>query len=343
MSGDRSNLDLKARVRGALWGLFIGDALAMPVHWYYDRARLLRDYGRVVDYLDPRNPHPDSILWRSEYTPNTPEADILHDQAVYWGMSGIHYHQFLEAGENTLNLQICRLLIDSLNDCGGYDQADFTDRYIRFMTTPNSHRDTYVEECHRNWFRRYGAGTPPEDCASREKHISGLIGMVPVLLAFGARPAAGKAAAPMHLALTHAGERMRMAGDLLIDLLQSVLAGVPLESVVTDRIARQSNPLLGHPFGRWMQRPDEWVVGRAVSTACYVEDAVPATVFMALRYHDAFEAGLVANTNLGGDNAGRGAVLGALLGAENGMEGIPKRWIDGLKAPPGRLRLLHAG
>ena len=24
------------RLRNALWGLFIGDALAMPAHWYYD-------------------------------------------------------------------------------------------------------------------------------------------------------------------------------------------------------------------------------------------------------------------------------------------------------------------
>ena len=22
------------RMRGALWGMFVGDALAMPVHWY---------------------------------------------------------------------------------------------------------------------------------------------------------------------------------------------------------------------------------------------------------------------------------------------------------------------
>lgn len=24
------------RFAGALWGLFAGDAIAMPVHWYYD-------------------------------------------------------------------------------------------------------------------------------------------------------------------------------------------------------------------------------------------------------------------------------------------------------------------
>ena len=45
-----------------------------------------------------------------------------------------------------------------------------------------------------------------------------------------------------------------------------------------------------------------------------------------------FEAALVANTNVGGDNCHRGAVLGALLGATLGYEAIPKRWINGLTA-----------
>jgi ADP-ribosyl-[dinitrogen reductase] hydrolase len=75
--------------RGALYGLCIGDALAMPVHWYYNRQALNQDYGLVTDYLAPRNPHPDSILWRSSYkTPNS-KGEILHDQAPYWGQAFI--------------------------------------------------------------------------------------------------------------------------------------------------------------------------------------------------------------------------------------------------------------
>jgi hypothetical protein len=31
-----------SRSRGALYGLYIGDALAMPVHWYYNREALSR-------------------------------------------------------------------------------------------------------------------------------------------------------------------------------------------------------------------------------------------------------------------------------------------------------------
>ena len=36
------------RFRGGLWGLFVGDALAMPVHWYYDVAALQRDFGTLA-------------------------------------------------------------------------------------------------------------------------------------------------------------------------------------------------------------------------------------------------------------------------------------------------------
>ena len=67
----------------ALLGALAADALAMPVHWYYDRAALARDYGQVASYLAPRNPHPDSILWRSSYTAlnargdNPPRAGAL--------------------------------------------------------------------------------------------------------------------------------------------------------------------------------------------------------------------------------------------------------------------------
>ena len=94
---------IQAKSRGALYGLCIGDALAMPVHWYYNRQALEEDYGRVTDYFAPRNPHPDSILWRSDYTAPNSKGDILHDQAQYWGQKDIHYHQFLKSGENTLS------------------------------------------------------------------------------------------------------------------------------------------------------------------------------------------------------------------------------------------------
>lgn len=321
-------------IQAAVYGMCIGDALAMPVHWYYNRQALRADYGRVVDYLAPRNPHPDSILWRSRYQAPNARGALLHDQARYWGRKGIHYHQFLRAGENTLNVKIAGLLMASLIDNGGYQVEDFLRRYIDFMTTPGRHKDTYIEECHRHFFINYARGRPLDQCGAVEKHIGGVVGIIPLIAYFARQPERLPETPLVHLALTHPGPKMKMAGTLLTHLLSQTLRGRPLEGVILEAIADQTSPLLGHPFSKWLDRPDETVIGRFLSTACYVEHALPAVVYLALKYHRNPEKALIVNTHLGGDNAARGAVLGALLGANNGMRGFPRRWTEGLVDPP---------
>ena len=325
---------IHSKSHAALYGLCIGDALAMPVHWYYNRRSLCEDYGRVTDYLAPRNPHPDSILWRSTYIAPNSKGEILHDQAAYWGQKGIHYHQFLKAGENTLNVQISRLLIESINQNGTYDAEDFLKRYIAFMTTPGNHRETYIEECHRNFFANYARGLPPRRCGVVEKHIGGIVGIIPIVAFYFNRPDKARKAALEHLALIHPGVKMENAGSLVIDLLLKVLNGATLKAAILEEIEKQQNPLVGHPLIKWLDDPDDWVIGPRFSAACYVEHSIPAVIYLALKYHDDPEKALIINTNLGGDNAARGSVLGALLGAEHGIENFPRRWIDGLADPP---------
>jgi ADP-ribosylglycohydrolase len=319
-------------------GLCIADALAMPVHWYYDRRAMERDYGYVTDYVAPKNPHPDSILWRSSYRPINDKGDILHDQARYWGKRGIHYHQFLEAGENTLNLKLCRLLIQSMNEQERYDANDYLRRYIFFMTTPNQHQDTYVEECHRGFFMNYAKGMHPRQCGVEEMHIGGLAGLFPILVSYRDDPEKAHGYALEHLSLTHRGARMVSAASLIIRIFQEVILGDPLKDILEQEIKNQASSFVAYPFLKWLDKPDEWVVGRQFSTACYVEDSVPAVLYLALKYHQDTEKALIINTNLGGDNAYRGAVLGALLGAANGIEAIPERWVQGLKQPPPDLK-----
>jgi hypothetical protein len=47
-----------------------------------------------------------------------------------------------------------------------------------------------------------------------------------------------------------------------------------------------------------------------------MEHAAPAVICLALKYHREPEQALIANTNLGGDNADWGLVLGALPGVQ---------------------------
>lgn len=158
------------RAAGALYGLFIGDALAMPVHWYYDTQALKRDYGWVTDYMAPRNPHPDSILWRCSYRPKNRSVDILHQHAVYWGRKGIHYHQFLKPGENTLNLKLAGQLLCLLEKQGAYDAGEWLTLMAAYMTTPGNHNDTYVEEYLRHFFTHYGQGVNLMACGRTDEN-----------------------------------------------------------------------------------------------------------------------------------------------------------------------------
>jgi ADP-ribosyl-[dinitrogen reductase] hydrolase len=332
-----ANSSTGSRKWGCLYGLYIGDALAMPVHWYYDRVALNRDYGQVTGYLAPRNPHPDSILWRSSYKPINRKGEILHEQAQYWGQRGIHYHQFLRAGENTLNLKLCTLLIESLNEKGGYDADDYLKRYIAYMTIPGNHRDTYLEEYHRHFFTKYAKGVPPRKCGVQEKHIGGLVGAVPIVVFYKDDWQKAREAALEHVCLTHLGTKMEAAAVLFAELLLQILNGIPLREALMTEAEKKRSPFVRYPFLKWLDEADELVVGRRFSTACYVEESVPSVIYLALKYHDDPEGGLIANTNLGGDNAYRGAVLGALLGAANGIEALPERWIKGLQNPPPEL------
>jgi ADP-ribosylglycohydrolase len=79
------------------------------------------------------------------------------------------------------------------------------------------------------------------------------------------------------------------------------------------------------------QLSDLHVIGGILSPACYIDQSLPAVLYLILRYTGDFEAAMIANTNVGGDNCHRGAVLGSLMGAAYGYQAIPDRWIRGLR------------
>lgn len=298
----------------AYHGALAADALAMPVHWYYDREALKRDYGRVDRYLKPHNPHADSILWRSNYQASSPETDILRDQAKYWGQRGIHYHQFLKKGENTLNFKLARSLYISVKENGVYDADAWLELYIKNMLTPGWHNDTYVEEYHRAFFINYGLKRKPRACGIDDQHIGGLA-QVPALLA--ALPdtdcAEMRQIVQLHVSLTHRNKEVLAAADCLVKLLYALRSnGADLESALAQEACDYFSLAKSK---KWALRPDEEIVGQVMSSACYIADAFPASLYLSWKYRLDPREGLIANAMVGGDNCHRGAVVGSLLGA----------------------------
>jgi ADP-ribosyl-[dinitrogen reductase] hydrolase len=339
--------DVHDRLRGMLWGMFVGDALAMPAHWYYDVAALQRDFGTIRDYQEPPDHHPNSFLsqastgasGRGSQSGDVVGDIILHGKKHLWSHPRRHYHFGLRAGDNTLNLLCARVLLRGMIAAGRYDSDGFLRAYIAFMTTPDSHNDTYAESYHRDFFANYARGVAPDQCAGAEGHdtasIGGLVSLPPVI-ATAVRerdPATVERSLLAHLRLTHRSaklERHALAlGSLLTQLLQDPAAHVgPLAASLAESFGFPASQVVERVDRE--RRPDVDVIGSLLSPACYIDQSFPAVLYLAARYPDDFEAALVANTNVGGDNCHRGTVLGAILGAALGVQAIPQRWIQGL-------------
>ena len=314
----------------ALVGALAADAISKPVHWYYDRAALQRDYGRVAYYVAPKSPHPDSILWRSEYQPLNEKGNILHEQAVYWGRKGVHYHQFLHAGENTLNFQLSLALFEQVKAAGSYSAEDWVEKYCDFMLSPGRHKDTYVEECHRAFFTNYARGKKWRNCGVDDGHIGGLASVPALVEALGPCHPDLRKVVQEHVSITHKNSDVLRAADTLVRLHAAIGSGSwNLEEILFDEA---SDYISRRKVDAWRNKNDETVIGDILSPACYIKDAFPAALYLVWKYSRDFSAGIIANANLGGDNCHRGAVVGSLLGAACK---VPLKWRAGLRVLQG--------
>lgn len=323
---------LADRVAGALWGMFIADALAMPTHWFYGgRPEVQRFFGGdITTYRKSPHPYPQTIMALS----NTGGAgrggnqgDIIgdvinHGKKKYWERgAGYHYHCSLEPGETTLEGEMARLMVRHLNK-GPFDAGRMQEEYVEFMTTPGSHNDAYASTYHRMFFANRAKGLPLKDCPDNDAHnvdaIDGLIVPVPMLLATAlAGDAEAVQRAQASVSVTRKSKVVEGFVPALAGILRPVLAGTPASEAARN-VAVQMYGAAPNPSSR------DPVV------ACYIDNNFQSMLHFLVKYKD-FREGVLANANAGGENVHRGLVLGAILGAEAGASNIPKDLKSGLR------------
>jgi len=336
------SLRTRCRAAAALHMLFVADALAMPVHWYYNPLDIEKDFpGGIRTMMAAPARHPSSIMavhsvshgGRKTGTASEPRRQvvgevILKGKAQFWGQPNRHYHHRMQAGENTLNAHCARLLIRTLSGSAGtYHKAQFLHAYIDFMTAdPPRHPDTYAESYHRGFFANLINGKPMDRCGAvthDTASVGGLVSIAPIVIAArlkGTPLAEVQAICREHLFLTHPDDSLarvcrdyvalldallcrdeqQLPGPLLLECAKTSL-GLNLDSLVADA------------------DDDFDVVGRRFSSACYISESWPSLLYLAYKYLDRPKQALIANTNLGGDNVHRGAVMGVLLGLASGQ------------------------
>lgn len=326
---------LADRIAGGLWGMFIADALAMPVHWFYGGApQIERAFGKPLAGYERspqgRGSFPGSIMALSDTGSagrGGSEGEIVgtvinHGKKSYWERgSGYHYHVTLQKGESTLEGEMARLVMRSLTK-GEFDLDHMQREYVQFMTTPGSHNDAYCSSYHRLFFQRRAAGFPLRDCPSNDGHnvdaIDGLIMPAVVLLGGAAAPEAEtRARAQECVRVTRNSRSVESFVAEYSLMLREVLDGRPVQDVAQDAAKRITRRRLD------VSRPDPVV-------ACYIDQNFESLLHFAAKYGGDFKKTLLANANAGGENVHRGLVLGALMGAHVGKSGIPEDLRNGL-------------
>ena len=177
----------KDAVKASLLGLAVGDALAMPVHWYYSPSKLRKEYGQVTGMLAPKPHHAESMVQGMSYSGT---IDIMHDKACFYAGNRladearkkltstdiaarrddhgnyvgaveeerVHYHGTLKRGQNTTNACIARLLTRYLAEAnaGGQDYYDpdtfLAEHLYKYMTAVPDPNDTDQVKCHNDTY-----------------------------------------------------------------------------------------------------------------------------------------------------------------------------------------------
>eukprot|EP00588_Corethron_pennatum_P031645 CAMPEP_0194344814 /NCGR_PEP_ID=MMETSP0171-20130528/103112_1 /TAXON_ID=218684 /ORGANISM="Corethron pennatum, Strain L29A3" /LENGTH=379 /DNA_ID=CAMNT_0039111639 /DNA_START=74 /DNA_END=1213 /DNA_ORIENTATION=+ len=328
-----------ARLRSSLLSLLSGDALASPTHWFYGgSSQVLSVYGGpITGFTAPVERLSGSIMGKSNVNgggrgrfgkdPTTGKAiigDVInHGKYKYWDpRESYHYHATLKAGENTLEGSLVRLLMRTVtNDGGEVSAPSFRAAYLKFMQTPDSHNDAYASTCHRMFFANYVRGKDAADCPDNDGHnVDTVDGLILPAVAAMAASASGVDLEESRRAATDIGRVTRRSK--VLDRWASAWAALAhdaLHSESDDAVLDAARKFTGDVG----LRPPDPRRGADVA-ACYLTQSVPGLMNAVARWTpvEDVRGALLENSNAGGENVHRGALLGSVLGARDAPGGL---------------------
>lgn len=127
--------------------------------------------------------------------------------------------------------------------------------------------------------------------------------------------------------LTHASEKSEETAVFLAMATHRLLHGGTLLAIL-----RETAPAWALKKAESVLELDAVKAVAQLGQSCPIDAALPAVLYLALKYGDDLPKAFSENAMAGGDNCARALVLGMLLGATHGIEAIPEGWVKKLQA-----------
>ncbi|ATI03841.1 MAG: ADP-ribosylglycohydrolase family protein [Cycloclasticus pugetii] len=330
-----STINLQDRAMGAIMGAYIGDALGLGPHWFYDLNEQYRLYGDWInDYTDPQ---PD------------------------------RYHAGMKAGQQSQSGLILNMQIDSILTDGEYNEEDFcrrldTELFPELDGTANVGPGGFTSQSIREaWVLRTQHNKPWGEVAGFTDNTEAAERVLALAVRYATKPQELARNVSSNTLLTQCDETINAMTVAYSAVLGMLVQGHPLDEDLSSKLMQlvADHQLPFHAMSIPGSKPSgagtfaspdalltpssiaraahenliqpAWKVSIVYGMPCAVYHQFPACYYLAARYSDDFESAVLHAINGGGQNMARAMLTGALVGAQVGIQNIPKRFIDGLE------------
>lgn len=344
---------IKDRAQGAFMGACIGEALGVGPHWYYDLNELRMNYGDWID--DYTTPKPDRYHAGLRAGDLSQQGWIIQKTAEY-----LIRQKGYEV--STFEKMMDREILPHLDGTPMGGKGGYTSQVMRHL-----YQKRVVENL--DW----------SQVASNSDTTESLERNIPMAIYFANDLNKLSHIVASNTALTQADDTvgsLSVAFNLVLAMLiqghklDENLSGklmrkvhkkeIPFHAVTSDNLqapkkgepAPSNAGLFASPdallspsyMAIAAKDPDiriepAWKVSLVYGMPCAIYHMLPAAYYLSARFEQDFESGVLHAINGGGQNQVRALLTGALIGAQVGLSGIPKRLIEGLKDKDALLQI----
>jgi ADP-ribosylglycohydrolase len=294
------------RLKGAIWGQFVGDAAALGTHWIYDLDDLEKIYPEGVNGFE------------------APKEG--------------HYHFGKAPGDQTHYGDGALVLLESIATRGKFDPRAFGRSFVEIFRPGlyAGYFDLATTGTLEN-FTKFGEAKPGDDFDFQQGADDNQLATASRLGALVVRYWNH----PDLLSIVEQATRVCQNNEQAVAYMKFnalLLSELLNESDVQTALAHATEkigtfePKLG-PDIRLQVHHASNLVSKAVTDAtlafgqsCPLPKSFPSSIHALLKHADNFATAVLAVLRAGGDNAGRAAMVGGWLGAHLGIDAIPEPW-----------------
>jgi len=297
-------ITVEERLRGAVWGQFVGDAAALGTHWIYELDELEQLYPGITGFEAPKEGH---------------------------------YHFGKNPGDQTHYGDGALVLLESLAKEGRFDAAAFGRSFVEIFRPGNysGYFDKATKgtlENYQTFLKSHSAADFDFQQGADDDHLAAASRLAALTVRYWNDPNLLGIVEQATRVCQNKGETvayMKFHALLLSELFngRDVQTAIQHAEEQTENSEPPSREVRSKVAQAREQIPSEVIKATLTfGQACPLPKSFPSSIHVLLKHSDDFQSAILATLRAGGDSAGRASMVGAWLGAHLGINAIPLEW-----------------